>query len=90
MWRSTGIRPEGDSRPVGKEEDEELERHHSAPWPIWLDERGRLRPEAAVPPVRPRTPIITLPPELLRFYGWQPFQVWDAVTAPLRGDPGAG
>ncbi len=24
-------------------------------------------------------PIVVLPPELLRFYGWQPYRVWSVV-----------
>jgi hypothetical protein len=47
--------------------------------PIWLDERGRPRSKQPCPSCGREIPVIALPPELLRFYGWQPFQVWGTV-----------
>jgi len=47
--------------------------------PIWLDERGQARPKQPCPSCGRQIPVLILPPELLRFYGWQPFQVWSTV-----------
>jgi len=42
--------------------------------PIWLDDRGQPRPKQPSPRCGREIPVLTLPPEFLRFYGWQPFQ----------------
>jgi hypothetical protein len=47
--------------------------------PIWLDERGQPRPKQPCPSCGREIPVITLPPELLRFYGRQPWQLWSVV-----------
>jgi hypothetical protein len=42
--------------------------------PIWFDDRGQPRPKQPCPRCGREIQVLTLPPELLRFYGWQPFQ----------------
>jgi hypothetical protein len=44
--------------------------------PTWLDERSRPRPKQPCPRCGREIPVTTLPPELLRFHGWEPFKVW--------------
>ena len=47
--------------------------------PIWLDERGRPRQKQPCPRCGREIPVITLPPDLLRFYGWEPLRLWGSV-----------
>jgi hypothetical protein len=47
--------------------------------PIWLAEPGQPRPKQPCPSCGREIPVVTLPPELLRFSGWQPFQAWSSV-----------
>jgi len=47
--------------------------------PTWLDERGRPREKQPCPTCGREIPVVTLPPELLTWYGCQPFRVWDRV-----------
>ena len=47
--------------------------------PTWLDERGQPRPKQPCPSCGREIPVLTVPSELLRFYGWKPFQVWGSV-----------
>lgn len=47
--------------------------------PIWLDEQGRPRPKRPCPTCGREIPILSVPTELLRFYGWQPWQLWSTV-----------
>jgi len=47
--------------------------------PTWLDERGRPHAKQLCPTCGREIPVITLPTDLLKWYGWQPFQVWDRV-----------
>lgn len=64
--------------------------------PIWLDERGQPWPKQPCPRCGREIPVMTLPPELLRLYGWQPFQPWGVVEScghriegiPVPGEDG--
>jgi len=44
--------------------------------PTWLDERGQPRAKRPCPNCGREIPVLS---ELLRFYGWQPWQVWSTV-----------
>jgi hypothetical protein len=47
--------------------------------PTWVDERGQPRPKQRCPTCGREIAVITLPPNHLRSWGWQPFQVWGVV-----------
>jgi len=47
--------------------------------PTWLHERGQPRLKQPCPSCGREIPVLILPPDLLRFYGWQPFKVWSSV-----------
>ena len=47
--------------------------------PTWLDERGRPRAERPCPSCGREIPVLSVPTELLRFYGWQPWLPWSTV-----------
>ena len=48
--------------------------------PTWLDERGLARPKRRVRAVRPRdSGVLSLPTELVKWYGLQPWQLWSTV-----------
>lgn len=47
--------------------------------PTWLDERGRPHAKRPCPVCGREIPVVTLPPEHLKWYGWQPWQLWSTV-----------
>ena len=47
--------------------------------PTWLDERGRPRPKRPCPRCGREIPIVIVPPDLLKSYGWQPWQLTSVV-----------
>ena len=47
--------------------------------PTWLDERGRPHAKRPCPTCGREIPVVTLPPELLKWYKWEPFMVWGTV-----------
>jgi hypothetical protein len=47
--------------------------------PIWLDERGHPHAKRPCPVCGREIPVVTLPPEHLKWYGWQPWQLWSTV-----------
>ena len=64
--------------------------------PIWLDEGGRRRATLPCPVCGRPVPVLTVPADLLRVYGWQPFRSWHVVEwcghslegIPVPGDDG--
>ena len=47
--------------------------------PTWLDERGQPHAKRPCPTCGREIPVVTLPPEHLKWYGWQPLQVWSTI-----------
>ena len=47
--------------------------------PTWLDERGQPRPKRSCPRCGREIPVLSVPTELLKWYGWQPWQLWSTV-----------
>jgi hypothetical protein len=47
--------------------------------PTWLDERGRPRPKRPCPQCGREIPVLIVPSELLKSYGWQPWQLSSVV-----------
>ena len=47
--------------------------------PIWLDEDGRPRAKRPCPRCGREIPVLSLPTDQLRFYGWRPWQVWSVL-----------
>jgi hypothetical protein len=47
--------------------------------PTWLDERGRPRAKRPCPTCGREIPVLSVPTELLRVYGWQPWLLWSTV-----------
>jgi hypothetical protein len=45
----------------------------------WLDERGQSRPNRLCPHCGREIPVVIVPPELLKSYGWQPWQLATVV-----------
>ena len=43
--------------------------------PTWLDERGQPRAKRPCPACGREIAVVTLPPEHLRFWGWQPLRL---------------
>jgi hypothetical protein len=49
--------------------------------PIWLDERGRPHAKRPCPVCGREIPVGTLPAaEHLKWYGWQPWQLWTTIA----------
>jgi hypothetical protein len=49
------------------------------PPPTWLDERGQPHAKRPCPICGREIPVVTLPPDLLKWYKWEPFRVWETV-----------
>jgi len=49
------------------------------PPPTWLDERGQPRPKQPCHVCGREVPVMVLPHDLLRFYGWEPLKAWSVV-----------
>jgi hypothetical protein len=47
--------------------------------PTWVDERGRPRAKRPCPRCGREIPVLSVPTDQLRFYGWRPWQVWSVV-----------
>ena len=47
--------------------------------PIWLDECGQPRAKRPCPRCGREIPVLSIPTELLKWYGWQPWQLWSTV-----------
>jgi hypothetical protein len=47
--------------------------------PTWLDERGRPHAKRPCPTCGREIPDLTILPEHLNWYKWEPFRVWDRV-----------
>ena len=60
--------------------------------PTWLDERGQPRPKRPCPRCGREIPVVIVPPDLLKSYGWQPWQLTSVVEwcgHQIEGYPGA-
>jgi hypothetical protein len=49
------------------------------PPPTWLDERGQPHASRPCPVCGRQIPDVTLPTDLLKWYKWEPFRVWETV-----------
>lgn len=47
--------------------------------PTWLDEFGRPRAKRPCPRCGREIPVLSIPTELLKWYGWQPWQLWTTI-----------
>ena len=47
--------------------------------PTWADERGQPHPKRPCPRCGREIPVLSVPTEQLRFYGWKPWQLWSVV-----------
>lgn len=53
--------------------------HSSVNPPTWLDERGQPRAKCPCPNCGREIPVLSIRTELLKWYGWQPWQLWSTV-----------
>lgn len=47
--------------------------------PVWVDERGRPQGQRPCPRCGRAIPVLSVPTEHLKWWGWQPWQMWTGV-----------